>query len=91
MSNLEEVIARGADTIFITNQNSNTDQLNNTKSITKSDIEKIHYLIEIPEINIYLSPIATVIPMQLFAYYIAKAKNLDVDKPRNLAKSITVE
>ena len=83
MSNIEEVIARGADTIFITNQNSTTDEL--------SDIEKVHYLIEVPEINTFLSPISTIIPMQLFAYYIAKAKKLDVDKPRNLAKSITVE
>ena len=91
MSNLEEVIARGADTIFITNQNSKTDELSENKSITKSDIEKVHYLIEVPEINTFLSPISTIIPMQLFAYYIAKAKKLDVDKPRNLAKSITVE
>lgn len=91
MSNIEEVIARGADTLFITNQNSTTDELNENKSITKSDIEKVHYLIEVPEINTFLSPISTIIPMQLFAYYIAKAKNLDVDKPRNLAKSITVE
>ena len=91
MSNIEEVIARGADTIFITNQNSTTDKLSENKSITKSDIEKVHYLIEVPEINTFLSPISTIIPMQLFAYYIAKAKKLDVDKPRNLAKSITVE
>ena len=91
MSNLEEVIARGADTIFITNQNSTTDELSENKSITKSDIEKVHYLIEVPEINTFLSPISTIISMQLFAYYIAKAKKLDVDKPRNLAKSITVE
>ena len=91
MSNLEEVIARGADTIFITNQNSTTDELSENKSITKSDIEKVHYLIEVPEINTFLSPISTIIPMQLFAYYIAKTKKLDVDKPRNLAKSITVE
>nr|MBB1521764.1 glutamine--fructose-6-phosphate transaminase (isomerizing) [Clostridiales bacterium] len=91
ISNIEEVIARGADTIFITNQNSTTDELSENKSITKSDIEKVHYLIEVPEINTFLSPISTIIPMQLFAYYIAKAKKLDVDKPRNLAKSITVE
>ena len=91
MSNIEEVIARGADTIFITNQNSTTDELSENKSITKSDIEKVHYLIEVPEINTFLSPISTIIPMQLFAYYIAKTKKLDVDKPRNLAKSITVE
>jgi len=91
MSNLEEVIARGADTILITNQNSKTDELCENKSITKSDIDKVHYLIEVPEINTFLSPISTIIPMQLFAYYISKAKKLDVDKPRNLAKSITVE
>ena len=91
MSNLEEVIARGADTILITNQNSKTDELSENKSITKSDINKVHYLIEVPEINTFLSPISTIIPMQLFAYYISKAKKLDVDKPRNLAKSITVE
>ena len=91
MSNLEEVIARGADTILITNQNSKTDELSENKSITKSDIDKVHYLIEVPEINTFLSPISTIIPMQLFAYYISKAKKLDVDKPRNLAKSITVE
>ena len=91
MSNLEEVIARGADTILITNQNSKTDELSENKSITKSDIDKVHYLIEVPKINTFLSPISTIIPMQLFAYYISKAKKLDVDKPRNLAKSITVE
>ena len=38
-----------------------------------------------------LSPILSVVPLQLFSYYIAKDKNLDVDKPRNLAKSVTVE
>ena len=80
-----------ADTILITNQNSKTDELSENKSITKSDINKVHYLIEVPEINTFLSPISTIIPMQLFAYYISKAKKLDVDKPRNLAKSITVE
>ena len=38
-----------------------------------------------------LSPIISVIPLQLLAYYVAKEKGLDVDKPRNLAKSVTVE
>ena len=47
--------------------------------------------IQIPECIPMLSPILSVIPLQLFAYYIAKNKNLDVDKPRNLAKSVTVE
>ena len=52
---------------------------------------KISCNIEIPECSPLLSPILSVVPLQLFAYYIAKDKNLDVDKPRNLAKSVTVE
>lgn len=75
-SNLQEVISRGAKTIVITNQ--------------KID-KKFDYVIEIPEINKYLSPILSVIPLQLLSYYISKKKGLDVDKPRNLAKSVTVE
>ena len=75
-SNLQEVLSRGAKTIVITNQ--------------KID-KKFDYVIEIPEINKYLSPILSVIPLQLLSYYISKKKGLDVDKPRNLAKSVTVE
>lgn len=75
-SNLQEVISRGAKTIVIANQ--------------KID-KKFDYVIEIPEINKYLSPILSVIPLQLLSYYISKKKGLDVDKPRNLAKSVTVE
>lgn len=75
-SNLQEVISRGAKTIVITNQ--------------KID-KKFDYVIKIPEINKYLSPILSVIPLQLLSYYISKKKGLDVDKPRNLAKSVTVE
>ena len=77
MSNLEEVITRGANVMVITNQ----------------DIPnmKINCNIRIPKCSSMLSPVLSVIPLQLFAYYIAKDKNLDVDKPRNLAKSVTVE
>ncbi|MDY2883607.1 MAG: glutamine--fructose-6-phosphate aminotransferase, partial [Romboutsia timonensis] len=67
---------RGAKTIIITNQKLNKD---------------FDYIISIPEIDKYLSPILSVIPLQLLSYYIAKKRNLDVDKPRNLAKSVTVE
>jgi glucosamine--fructose-6-phosphate aminotransferase (isomerizing) len=45
----------------------------------------------IPEADELIAPILSVIPMQLFAYYIGVAKGYDVDKPRNLAKSVTVE
>ena len=48
-------------------------------------------MITIPETNPLISPILSIIPLQLFAYYISKEKGLDVDKPRNLAKSVTVE
>ena len=47
--------------------------------------------IVLPEINYYMSALLTVIPAQLLAYYASRDKGLDVDKPRNLAKSVTVE
>lgn len=77
ISNLEEVITRGASVMLVTNQ-------------TLPNIN-LSCNIQIPECIPMLSPILSVIPLQLFAYYIAKNKNLDVDKPRNLAKSVTVE
>ena len=76
ISNIQEVISRGAKTIVVTNQ-----------TINKS----FDYVVEIPEINKYLSPIISIIPLQLLSYYISKEKGLYVDKPRNLAKSVTVE
>ena len=76
-SNLQEVVTRGAKTLVITNQDLGT-----------SSFDEI---IEIPKISSYISPILSVVPMQLLAYYISKEKGLDVDKPRNLAKSVTVE
>ena len=49
------------------------------------------YVINIPKTCPLISPILSVVPLQLLAYYISKNKGLDVDKPRNLAKSVTVE
>ena len=77
ISNIQEVITRGAKTLVITNQ------------ILPSG--HFDYIINIPETNPLISPILSVIPMQLLSYYISKFKGLDVDKPRNLAKSVTVE
>ena len=77
LSNIQEVITRGAKTFVITNQ--------------KLENVKIDNIFEIPEVISYLSPIISVIPLQLYAYYISKEKGLDVDKPRNLAKSVKVE
>jgi glucosamine--fructose-6-phosphate aminotransferase (isomerizing) len=77
VSNLQEVVTRGAKTFIVTNQN-----------IDDSLFNKV---IRIPKISSYISPVLSVIPLQLLAYYISKEKGLDVDKPRNLAKSVTVE
>ena len=77
ISNIQEVITRGAKTLVITNQ-----------KINESQFFKV---INIPDTEPCLSPILSIIPLQLLAYYISKEKGLDVDKPRNLAKSVTVE
>lgn len=77
VSNIQEVITRGAKTLIVTNQH-----------VDNNMFDKV---ISIPETNSFVSPILSVIPLQLLAYYISKEKGLDVDKPRNLAKSVTVE
>ena len=48
-------------------------------------------LFTIPKVSEWVSPLLTIIPLQLFSYHIAAHKGLDVDQPRNLAKSVTVE
>ena len=85
LSNIEEVITRGAKILLLTNQNELLTNINN------SDSSEYLSIINLPTCSPMLSPILSVIPLQLFAYYIAKDKELDVDKPRNLAKSVTVE
>ena len=55
------------------------------------DYNSFDEVIKIPNTSPFVSPILSVIPLQLLAYYISKEKGLDVDKPRNLAKSVTVE
>ena len=77
ISNIQEVITRGAKTLVITNQ-----------KINESQFFKV---INIPDTEPCLSPVLSIIPLQLLAYYISTEKGLDVDKPRNLAKSVTVE
>lgn len=84
ISNIQEVITRGAKTILIANS------LCSLKEEEKNG-KQFTFTITIPETSPFISPILSVIPMQLLSYYIAKNKGLDVDKPRNLAKSVTVE
>ena len=77
ISNIQEVVTRGAKTLIVTNQD--------------IDDKRFDMVIHIPHTNTFVSPILSIIPLQLFSYYISKEKGLDVDKPRNLAKSVTVE
>ena len=77
ISNIQEVITRGAKTLVITNQ-----------ELPSNNIDTV---ITVPDTNVLLSPILSIVPLQLLSYFISKEKGLDVDKPRNLAKSVTVE
>ena len=80
MSNVKEVKARGADVIGIACENH------------KEALEGlVDSALTIPEVNPMFLPSLEVIPMQLFAYYVALMRGCDIDKPRNLAKSVTVE
>lgn len=79
VGNIREVKARGAEVLAVT-------QKSNTEVNRIADM-----VINIPDINPVLAPVAAVTPLQLFAYYVAVEKGCDVDKPRNLAKSVTVE
>lgn len=79
ISNIKEVKARGAVVMAV-------DSFNNQEMSEESDCE-----IQIPKICDLMSASLTVIPLQLFSYYVALMKGCDIDKPRNLAKSVTVE
>ena len=79
MSNVEEIKARGGTVIAVVGEGDR-------------EVDRLaDDLIEVPAVEEFLQPIITVIPLQLLAYYIAVARGCDVDKPRNLAKSVTVE
>ena len=80
MSNVKEVKARGADVIGIACENH--------KEALESLVDSA---MTIPEVDPMFLPSLEVIPMQLFAYYVALMRGCDIDKPRNLAKSVTVE
>jgi glucosamine--fructose-6-phosphate aminotransferase (isomerizing) len=79
MSNLEEIKARGGPVIAIACEG-------DEEVAARADD-----VIFVPEVPDYLQPLVAVIPMQLLAYHIALLRGCDVDKPRNLAKSVTVE
>ena len=79
ISNMQEVIARGGKILLI------TDKHNEVIS------ENLRFKLEIPFINHLLTPFIITVPLQLLAYHVASLKKCDIDKPRNLAKSVTVE
>ena len=79
LANVEEVRARGADTILIAPQGDER-----ARSLANE-------LFEVPTTKPLLTPILDTIPLQLLAYFVAKERGLSPDKPRNLAKSVTVE
>ena len=79
LSNMQEVIARGGKIFFITDNN---------KRLLSTNIR---FRLRIPRVDSLLSPLLLTIPLQLLAYHVALLKNCDIDKPRNLAKSVTVE
>jgi glucosamine--fructose-6-phosphate aminotransferase (isomerizing) len=79
MSNLEEVKARGGPVIAVACEG-------DEEVAARADD-----VIAVPEVPEYLQPLVTVVPLQLLAYQIAILRGCDVDKPRNLAKSVTVE
>ena len=78
VSNIKEIKARGADVMAITTM----------KDFPRDVVDEVIYL---PEVNEIFSPLVSSIPLQLIAYHVTVEKGLDVDKPRNLAKSVTVE
>lgn len=79
ISNVKEVKSRGAKTILVT-----TNELNN-------NIDCIDEKIIVPQTHELFQPLLTVIPLQLLSYEVASLKNCDIDQPKNLAKSVTVE
>ena len=79
ISNTQEVVARGGKVIMITDDTSTTMS------------ENIRFKIQIPKTNSMLNPFLLTIPIQFLAYHVALLKNCNIDKPRNLAKSVTVE
>lgn len=79
MSNIKEVKARGAVVIAICKEN------------LQEDCQECDEQVLIPNVDPLLAPVAAVVPLQIFAYYMAVLRGADVDKPRNLAKSVTVE
>ena len=79
VSNIQEVRARGAITIVIAEDGDD------------AVLDYANHVIRIPQAPTLMQPLLATVPLQIFAATVAKTKGYDVDKPRNLAKSVTVE
>ena len=79
LSNIKEVKARGASVIAVT--------LDNARDIS----DEVDHVIKIPYIHPMMEASLAIVPLQFFSYYVASMRGCDIDKPRNLAKSVTVE
>ena len=79
LSNIQEVRARGAEVIAVATEGDTAIR------------EVAQHVLEVPETPELLSPVVVTVPLQLLAYHVARLRGTDVDKPRNLAKSVTVE
>ena len=79
VSNIKEVKARGAQVLALARESQ------------RQIFAEADRVLLVPETDELLMPIPEIIPLQLFAYYVARAKGCDIDKPKNLAKSVTVE
>ena len=80
ISNMQEVMARGGKVVLISD----------ARGISAAG-DKVWAAIEVPETDPLIAPLVYSVPVQLLAYYMALSKGTDVDQPRNLAKSVTVE
>jgi glucosamine--fructose-6-phosphate aminotransferase (isomerizing) len=79
LSNIQEVKARGAQVIAVASEGD-------------EEIGSLaHHVLRVPRTPELFAPVVVSVPMQLFAYHVAKLRGCDVDQPRNLAKSVTVE
>ncbi len=83
MSNLEEIKARGGPVIAVACEGD--------EAAASDVLDRADELIFVPAVPEYLQPLVMTVPLQLLAYHIALLRSCDVDKPRNLAKSVTVE
>jgi len=78
-SNVQEVVARGGKVVFLSDK----------QGVARLGVKAV--TVELPDVDPFVAPILYAIPVQLLAYHVAVAKGTDVDQPRNLAKSVTVE